>query len=79
MSDKQKEKLVNDLTNTYDKLTVVLKDLNDNLLKIENGEDGEHPYWNGSNAYEVLNRLHKVVDKGNVLSDYVKECKDSIK
>jgi hypothetical protein len=79
MSDKQKKKLIDDLRNYSEKLDSSLSELKDNLIKLENGEDNKHAYWNGENAYDVIKRLHSLVDNGFAIDNYIKECGESIK
>lgn len=79
MSDKQKEKIINDLRNNYDKLNASLTNLKDDIIKLEDGEDKKVPYWNGDAAYNIYKRLHTLVDNGFILSEYIKECEESIK
>jgi len=79
MSDKQKEKIVADLKNSYDKLNASLNSLKEDLIKLEDGDDKKTPYWNGENAFDIYKRIHALVDNGFLISNYIKECEESIK
>lgn len=79
MSDKQKSKIISDLKNYSEKLDDSLTELKENIIKLENGDDKKHPYWNGENAYDVIKRLHVLVDTGFALDNYIKKCEESIK
>ena len=79
MSDKQKNKIINDLKNYSDKLDSSLELLKEDIIKLENGDDNKHSYWNGENAYDVIKRLHMLVDNGYALNNYISECEESIK
>ena len=79
MSEKQKNKLINDLKSYSDKLDTSLTELKEDIIKLENGEDNKHAYWSGENAYDVIKRLHVLVDNGFALDNYIKECEGSIK
>ena len=48
---KQKEKLINDYYSEKKKLEEELSSLKEAVLSIQEGEDGNSPYWNGKNAY----------------------------
>ena len=79
MSDKQRNKLIDDLKNYSNKLDSSLSELKEDIIKLEKGDDKKHAYWNGENAYDVIKRLHALVDNGFVLDNYIKECEGSIK
>lgn len=79
MSDKQRDKLINEYTINCKKLEESLNQLKDNLIKLESGDDNSHSYWNGANAYDIIKRLHSLVDNGYALDEYLVECEESIK
>ena len=79
MSDKQRDKLINEYNNICRKLEVSLNQLKENIIKLEDGDDKEHSYWNGPNAYDTIKNLYTTVDNGFALCEYLDECEESIK
>lgn len=77
-SDKQNSKLINNLDNQIDKIKKEIADINDTLTKIQNG-NGKTPYWNGTNAYNIVKNALGQVDNDKVLLDYILKCRKSIK
>lgn len=77
-SDKQNSKLISNLDNQIDKLRDELADINDILNKVQKG-NGNAPYWNGTNAYNIIKNALGQVDNDKVLLDYILKCRKSIK
>jgi len=74
---KQKDKLLLDLSSQKEKIEKYLSSLKNTLLLIEEG-DGV-PYWNGENAYQVINNIHSYISKGYDLLEMIHECESSLK
>ena len=79
MSDKQRDRIIADYINNCKKLEESLNLLKEDIIKLEEGEDKEHAYWSGPNAYDIVKRLYTLVDNGFSLDDYLIECEESIK
>ncbi len=77
-SDKQNSKLITNLDNEIGKLKDELSEISKIVDKIQCG-DGKSPYWNGTNAYNLVKNMLGQVDNDKVLLDYIMKCKKSIK
>ncbi len=76
--NKQKEKLVTDYELQLKKMEAALHSLKDSVDSLQVG-DGNHPYWNGSNAYNTIKSTLAYIDNTTVLLTYLNDCKKSIK
>ena len=76
---KQKEKLLNDYSMERKKIEETLNSLKESVISIQEGEDGNSPYWNGKNAYTNVSKALSFIDKGYAILDYMNQLDDSIK
>lgn len=76
---KQKEKLFDEYFSERKKIEEALSSLKESVLSIQEGEDGNSPYWNGKNAYTVVSKALSFIDKGYAILDYMGQLDDSIK
>lgn len=77
-SDKQNSKLISNLDNQIDKLKSELSEISDTINQIQKG-NGKTPYWNGTNAYNIVKNALGQIDNDKVLLDYIVKCRKSIK
>ena len=77
-NDKQKDKIITDITLQKEKIHTALSTLKESVLMIEEGSDNT-PYWNGENAYQITTDLLTHIDLGYALLDYVDECQKELK
>lgn len=75
--DKQNSKLITNLDDQISKLKICLGEIKDTLNIIQKG-DGS-PYWNGTNAYNIIKNAMGQVDNDKILVDYINKCRQSIK
>ena len=77
-NNKQKEKVINDFELQIKKVDTALRSLKESINSLQEG-DGTQPYWNGSNAYNMIKNTLAYIDSNTVLLQYLNECKKSIK
>ena len=77
-SNKQKDKLVQDLENQISRLDEALKSLKDSVNTIQKG-NGKFAYWNGNNAYTMIKTTLTQYETDKALLQLIKECKGAIK
>lgn len=77
VSNKQKEKFINDFESQLSKLYNSLVQLDNDITILQDGED-ENPYWNGINAYDNLNSLLKIVKSNKLIYNNLQTCKEKI-
>ena len=76
---KQKEKLISDYILEKKKIEESLNSIKESIISIQEGEDGNSPYWNGKNAYTNISKVLTYNDKGYAILDYMNQLDESIK
>lgn len=76
--EKQKDKIITEISVQRDKIHNALSSLKESVLKIEEGSDNT-PYWNGENAYHIISDLLSNIDISYAILDYVDECQKELK
>lgn len=76
--EKQKDKIITEISVQKDKILNALASLKESVLKIEEGNDNI-PYWNGENAYNIISNLLSNIDLSYAILDYVEECQRELK
>ena len=70
---RQKRKLVDDLDNQIFKIEVALNSIKESIDAIQVG-DGNDPYWNGTNAYNCVNKSLNQIDYNYNLLNNLNKC-----
>ena len=76
--EKQKDKIITELSVQKDKIHNALASLKESVLEIEEGSDNT-PYWNGNNAYTSISELLTNIDLSYAILDYVDEWQKELK
>ena len=77
-SNKQKDKLIEDLDKELEKLNSSLGSFQKAIEAIQNG-DGKDPYWNGENACNIIKNSLSQLYMDYDLLNHLCQCKTSIK
>lgn len=77
-SNKQKDKLVEDLDKELERLDKSLGYLQSSIDAIQTG-DGKQPFWNGENAYTIIKNCLSQLYSDSDLLNHLCQCRMSIK